>query len=49
MTEVMKSLATVTKKIQDQNRSLSDLLAEGAEIAGRLRDKMKVASKDKKR
>ena len=52
-TTVMKSLETVTRKIQEQNASINDLLAEGNEIASRLRKsaatKSAVASRDKKR
>jgi len=44
----MKSLDVVTRKIQEQNRSLNDLFAEGAEIAARLQHK-KVAPGTKKR
>jgi len=48
LSNVMKALATVTAKIQEQNRSLNDLLAEGTEIANRLANK-KVAPKGTKR
>ena len=50
---VMKALETVTKKIQEQNASINDLLAEGNEIANRLKKsastKSAVASQPKKR
>lgn len=48
---VMKSLEVVTQKIQEQNASINDLLAEGNEIAARLKKSAaaKVASRDKKR
>src|SRR3954464_14779644 len=53
MTAVMKSLEAVTRKIQEQNASINDLLAEGNEIALRLKKtaaaKNAVASRDKKR
>ncbi len=48
LSNVMKALAAVTSKIQEQNRSINDLLAEGAEIATRLQNK-KVAPKGNKR
>jgi len=51
--QVMKSLETVTRKIQEQNASINDLLAEGNEIANRLKKstaaKSAVASQPKKR
>ncbi len=51
--QVMKSLETVTQKIQEQNASINDLLAEGNEIANRLKKstaaKSAVASQPKKR
>lgn len=50
---VMKSLENVTRKIQEQNASINDLLAEGNEIAARLKKsaatKTAVASQNKKR
>ncbi len=50
---VMKALENVTKKIQEQNASINDLLAEGNEIANRLKKsaatKSAVASQPKKR
>jgi hypothetical protein len=50
---VMKALENVTQKIQDQNASINDLLAEGNEIANRLKKvaatKSAVASQNKKR
>ena len=53
MAAVMKSLETVTRKIQEQNASINDLLAEGNEIANRLKKsaatKSAVASQNKKR
>ena len=52
-TNVMKALETVTQKIQEQNASINDLLAEGNEIANRLKKtaatKSAVASSNKKR
>ncbi len=50
---VLKSLEAVTRKIQEQNASINDLLAEGNEIALRLKKsaatKSAVASREKKR
>ncbi|MBS1148822.1 MAG: hypothetical protein H6Q89_520 [Myxococcaceae bacterium] len=50
---VMKALENVTRKIQEQNASINDLLAEGNEIANRLKKtaavKSAVASQNKKR
>ena len=50
---VMKALETVTRKIQEQNASINDLLAEGNDIANRLKKaataKSAVASQNKKR
>jgi hypothetical protein len=50
---VMKALEAVTQKIQEQNASINDLLAEGNEIANRLKKssttKTAVASREKKR
>ena len=52
-TNVMKALEIVTQKIQEQNASINDLLAEGNEIANRLKKtaatKSAVASSNKKR
>ncbi len=52
-TSVMKALENVTRKIQEQNASINDLLAEGTEIANRLKkaatNKSAVASQNKKR
>lgn len=45
LTTVRKSLEVVTQKIQAQNASINDLLAEGADIARRLQEKMTAASK----
>lgn len=45
LTAVRKALEQVTQKIQAQNASINDLLAEGAEIAKRLQEKMSAASK----
>ncbi|MBE2251753.1 MAG: hypothetical protein IAE78_19605 [Myxococcus sp.] len=45
LSSVRKSLEVVTQKIQAQNASINDLLAEGAEIAKRLQEKMTTASK----
>jgi len=45
LTHVRKSLEVVTQKIQAQNASINDLLAEGADIAKRLQEKMAAASK----
>ena len=45
LTHVRKSLEVVTQKIQAQNASINDLLAEGADIARRLQEKMTAASK----
>ncbi len=48
LSNVMKALDQVTRKIQEQNRSINDLFAEGAEMANRLQNK-KVAPGTKKR
>lgn len=45
LTTVRKLLEGVTQKIRAQNASINDLLAEGAEIAKRLQEKMATASK----
>ena len=42
---VRKLLEGVTQKIRTQNNSINDLLAEGADIAKRLQEKMSAASK----
>lgn len=42
---VRKLLENVTQKIRVQNASINDLLAEGAEIAKKLQEKMHAASK----
>ncbi len=45
LSSVRKLLEGVTQKIRAQNNSINDLLAEGAEIARRLQEKMSAASK----
>lgn len=45
LTTVRKLLEGVTQKIRTQNNSINDLLAEGADIAKRLQEKMSAASK----
>jgi hypothetical protein len=45
LTAVRKLLEGVTQKIRVQNASINDLLAEGAEVAKRLQEKMSAASK----
>lgn len=45
LSNVRKLLEGVTTKIRQQNASINDLLAEGAEIAKRLQEKMASASK----
>ncbi len=45
LTSVRKLLEGVTQKIRAQNASINDLLAEGAEIAKRLQEKITAASK----
>ncbi len=45
LSHVKKALEVVTQKIQAQNASINDLLAEGAEVAKRLQEKMSAASK----
>jgi septal ring factor EnvC (AmiA/AmiB activator) len=42
---VKKALEVVTQKIQAQNASINDLLAEGADVARRLQEKISTASK----
>ena len=52
MSAVLKALEAVTKRIQEQNASINDLLSEGADVAAKLKEKMSktgVATKDKKR
>ena len=45
LTTVRKALEQVTAKLQQQNASINDLLAEGADIAQRLQEKMRPPSK----
>lgn len=45
LSTVRKLLEGVTQKIRTQNNSINDLLAEGADIAKRLQEKMSAASK----
>ncbi|MFT3708616.1 MAG: hypothetical protein QM817_13275 [Archangium sp.] len=45
LSTVRKLLEGVTQKIRVQNASINDLLAEGAEVAKRLQEKMSAASK----
>lgn len=45
LSTVRKALEAVTAKIRAQNASINDLLAEGADIAQRLQEKMARASK----
>ena len=45
LTAVRKLLEGVTQKIRAQNASINDLLAEGADLAKRLQEKMAGASK----
>jgi hypothetical protein len=45
LSPVKKALDQVTQKIRAQNASINDLLAEGADIAKRLQEKMAHASK----
>ncbi len=45
LSTVRKLLENVTQKIRTQNASINDLLAEGADIARRLQEKMSAASK----
>jgi hypothetical protein len=40
MSSVLKALEVVTKKIQEQNASINDLLMEGAEVASKLKGKL---------
>lgn len=45
LSTVRKLLEGVTQKIRVQNASINDLLAEGADVAKRLQEKMHAASK----
>ena len=45
LSTVRKALEAVTNRIQAQNASINDLLAEGADIARRLQEKMQAPSK----
>lgn len=45
LTAVLKALEVVTKKIQDQNASINELLSEGAEVASRLKGKLATGPK----
>lgn len=45
LSAVRKALEAVTARIQTQNASINDLLAEGADIGKRLQEKMAHASK----
>lgn len=45
LTTVRKTLEAVTQKIRAQNASINDLLAEGADIARRIQEKIGTASK----
>ena len=45
LTSVRKLLEGVTQKIRTQNNSINDLLAEGADIAKRLQERMSASSK----
>ena len=45
LSQVLKALEVVTKKIQEQNQSINDLLSEGAEVASRLKGKLATAPK----
>lgn len=45
LSSIRKLLEGVTQKIRVQNASINDLLAEGAEVAKRLQEKMSAASK----
>jgi hypothetical protein len=45
LSAVKKALEVVTNRIREQNASINDLLAEGADIARRLQEKMARASK----
>jgi predicted nucleic acid-binding Zn-ribbon protein len=45
LTTVRKLLEGVTQKIRTQNNSINDLLAEGADLAKRLQEKISAASK----
>ena len=45
LSSVLKALEVVTKKIQEQNASINDLLSEGAEVASRLKGKLATGQK----
>ena len=45
LSSVLKALEVVTKKIQEQNASINDLLSEGAEVASRLKGKLVTGTK----
>jgi hypothetical protein len=45
LSSVKKALQEVTQRIQEQNASVNDLLAEGEDVALRLRQKIDKASK----
>ncbi|MBK7863298.1 MAG: hypothetical protein IPJ65_32795 [Archangiaceae bacterium] len=45
LSSVLKALEVVTKKIQEQNASINDLLSEGAEVASRLKGKLATGTK----
>jgi hypothetical protein len=45
MGSILKALETVTKKIQEQNASINELLSEGAEVASRLKGKLATGAK----
>ena len=45
LSTVLKALEVVTKKIQEQNASINDLLSEGAEVASRLKGKLATGPK----
>jgi hypothetical protein len=45
LSSVLKALEVVTKKIQEQNASINDLLSEGAEVASRLKGKLATGAK----
>ena len=45
LSAVLKALESVTKKIQEQNASINDLLSEGAEVASRLKGKLATSTR----
>jgi hypothetical protein len=45
LSSVLKALEVVTKKIQEQNASINDLLSEGAEVASKLKGKLATTAK----